>query len=982
MLARESLNLALPKLRTIITGLPRSSPERKRAEHTLKSVEGALASCGTHGAPPGKYAVNVEGYARNSTAPYTQNEGVPVEELINILGHSTDPDTQALRQKLLDNSETYFEAHYTGAHATDSTVWTQAEKDKQDLRTRLEAKLISHDYRSTGDEGDDYKKAMEALRARRELKLTPPPAPPQPPQNPTTGSLDQMRDQYLHAKRLRGNVFRGKIMGGLFGRKLNVGGNNQPGAVLFAGQDMYFGGKQGATELETVRTQYQDALNQHRVQVLQTLEQTLDQQVTAGTLTPAGKTAQMQTRMIELLEEEDVTTGTRAKGGIEKNFFEKFKTAWRRHSGKRLIGGLLLSGTAIATGGTAVGAGIVVTRAAVGTVGTYISTEAALERYTSLLGHKNGLVRRISKMPNSVTGQDRNRLLASLPQEEIRQEAARLRMLQVEKGVPIGQLATLGDDGAIAALILQRDNELAAQEAMQTAGVPGAIANLISARLATEINCRNQTVESAVNTERKKKMARKIIATVAGATSGWLIGGKLLDNSSTSSGLPKPPDAPPHNLPDPLAHPSYEGNIAGDGLPINDHPYDFNMDVVHKNEGIEHVFRRQIEHDSVLAGRLGYHGAPGDTKALHEFSGGAAHKLAIDEGYVDKATGEEIRVGPVDELAYKIKLEGDTIKVDEIRVHGGFQEGHQAGASFEGTQKDSYEYRDYPHHGPAHPAPVETLSNPKHTFIQPEEHGKEPLSKIKLGETFEDYSSRNVPRPATILTAEEIQNNLAEKFKMYDHDTTTLQGGPGEVATSTSSPFTAYETALQEQAGVVANTNGISIEEARAMLEEPTLKSMGFTGDVTDKVAVREYLEHMGPEKLNAPREVMQHVFFDDIAKLPREAFNKLIQTDQYNLSRIFPTNTNDPMEMWGKVSQLKVNNLFSTDPSVGIGHLTGTPLDKMSKYLTKLYEVTGEKPRTGVIFGVGAENVEDYIKRALVKAAQVEGGLDAVKIK
>ena len=101
-------------------------------------------------------------------------------------------------------------------------------------------------------------------------------------------------------------------------------------------------------------------------------------------------------------------------------------------------------------------------------------------------------------------------------------------MLQVEKGVSINNLGTLGDSGRIVALIIKRDNELAAQEAMQANESPTlGFAEALSARLATEINLRNEIVEREVDKERLKKMARKTVATLAGGFVGWLIGGKL-----------------------------------------------------------------------------------------------------------------------------------------------------------------------------------------------------------------------------------------------------------------------------------------------------------------------------------------------------------------------------------------------------------------------------------------------------------------------
>ena len=232
---REKLNLALVKLQEIIGKLPKEGRDYMRALHTLQSVEGAISLLGKSGAPKGKYAVSVEGYPGNPQEPYVQNEGIPVDELVDILRNvaremnrdiptkealaemkkkvkeldelykmaieETDKaakynqwekarkeyrraeelcdlgpsqqarDLKTIADELFKNSQGYFEAHYTKEHGEGESVWTQEEKNKQDLRTRLEAKLVSLDYRATGTEEGDYSAGMDILKNRRELKL-------------------------------------------------------------------------------------------------------------------------------------------------------------------------------------------------------------------------------------------------------------------------------------------------------------------------------------------------------------------------------------------------------------------------------------------------------------------------------------------------------------------------------------------------------------------------------------------------------------------------------------------------------------------------------------------------------------------------------------------------------------------------------------------------------------------------------------------
>ena len=110
---------------------------------------------------------------------------------------------------------------------------------------------------------------------------------------------------------------------------------------------------------------------------------------------------------------------------------------------------------------------------------------------------------------------------------------------------------------------------------------------------------------------------------------------------------------------------------------------------VHKGEGVEHAFIRQIENNQELAKELGFKGDPSDTKVLHEFAGREAHIIAIKEGYADN-TGNEVRVAEADKIAYEIKIEDGHILVEEKTVGGEILETHHEGDKFE-EKVDKYE---------------------------------------------------------------------------------------------------------------------------------------------------------------------------------------------------------------------------------------------------------------------------------------------------
>lgn len=112
--------------------------------------------------------------------------------------------------------------------------------------------------------------------------------------------------------------------------------------------------------------------------------------------------------------------------------------------------------------------------------------------------------------------------------------------------------------------------------------------------------------------------------------------------------------------------------------------------LVHKGEGIENSFIRQIEHNHELAKELGFKGDFNDTKALHEFAGRQAHVIAIKEGYVDN-NGGEVRIAEADKIGYEIKMENGHVSVVERTSGGDIVETHHEGDKFE-EQIDKGEY--------------------------------------------------------------------------------------------------------------------------------------------------------------------------------------------------------------------------------------------------------------------------------------------------
>jgi hypothetical protein len=110
--------------------------------------------------------------------------------------------------------------------------------------------------------------------------------------------------------------------------------------------------------------------------------------------------------------------------------------------------------------------------------------------------------------------------------------------------------------------------------------------------------------------------------------------------------------------------------------------------IIHKGEGIENAFIRQIEHNTEMAKSLGWD----EKENLHHFAQNEAHALAIKEGYVD-TNGNEIRINVADKVGYEIKMENGHATVFEKSLDGKLTDiAHHEGDSFE-KDTEKYEYK-------------------------------------------------------------------------------------------------------------------------------------------------------------------------------------------------------------------------------------------------------------------------------------------------
>src|SRR6056297_538333 len=148
--------------------------------------------------------------------------------------------------------------------------------------------------------------------------------------------------------------------------------------------------------------------------------------------------------------------------------------------------------------------------------------------------------------------------------------------------------------------------------------------------------------------------------------------------------------------------------------------------VIQEGEGIEHAFIRQLKADP---GKFGFDGDPDDTEAVNKWAGQQAHRIALDSGYVDADTGQEVRVGG--EGKGKVAYVLETEDKGNIKVRENFSEQeeelHEAGSKFE-TAQDQEDY-EYSYKGEKEPE----FSKPE-DLAEQEIKGTSPLEEIIEGD--------------------------------------------------------------------------------------------------------------------------------------------------------------------------------------------------------------------------------------------------------
>ncbi|MCL5008931.1 MAG: hypothetical protein M1400_01160, partial [Patescibacteria group bacterium] len=191
---REYLDRAVLELKNLLKDLPRDSKEGQRAEHTLRAVEWAVGNLGKNGAGEGKYRLEMKDHEGKPAkwpdgSPAVQDEGVPVDELIDLLkGRAQELNTEVRKKDSVKKKKQAMDAlweRYNLAHEVDlkdqthdkAWVYSQWEQAKKAYEAAQEAYELGYDAKGKElDElaGELYKRSETHFQAHfsHELPLS------------------------------------------------------------------------------------------------------------------------------------------------------------------------------------------------------------------------------------------------------------------------------------------------------------------------------------------------------------------------------------------------------------------------------------------------------------------------------------------------------------------------------------------------------------------------------------------------------------------------------------------------------------------------------------------------------------------------------------------------------------------------------------------------------------------------------------------
>ena len=394
--------------------------------------------------------------------------------------------------------------------------------------------------------------------------------------------------------------------------------------------------------------------------------------------------------------------------------------------------------------------------------------------------------------------------------------------------------------------------------------------------------------------------------------------------------------------------------------------------VIHRGEGIEHAFIRQIEHNPQLQTELGF--KPGDD--LHSFAQRQAHLLATRMGYVD-GVGNEVRVLIPDKVSYEIKFSGGHITGVEERMiaDGSIVETHGLGTSFE--QSDVRESYEYPRGsgsnlatgpGPSGeilpPAPrIPNIDIPNDLTAQPGDTDVirpfEPGEAATIGEHGLNnripFTSGGSGHPIEPPHGYDEANLVPPTNPAYDHRPVGYRGedsirtGNGDIRTFTQRPGVRFESdngpirpSGSEVGGRTFTTHtGVHFQSDNPYRNWGGYRSYGFSRGA--------HVLHEIGNPYGLSEADLDHV---------STVFNSAVHD-------IFPA---DMETAWADYSTRSAADLLNTPPE----ELAGDgPMSRLVNYLREVRRETGVNPGGRTLLFGKAEGVEKWLFRALQSVAR-----------
>ena len=349
--------------------------------------------------------------------------------------------------------------------------------------------------------------------------------------------------------------------------------------------------------------------------------------------------------------------------------------------------------------------------------------------------------------------------------------------------------------------------------------------------------------------------------------------------------------------------------------------------VIHKGEGIEHAFIRQIERPE-LAKQFGFTGDVSDTKALHAFAQRQAHLLAIKEGYVS-SDGQEIRVAGADKMAYEINMDSGYPVIEEKTISGEIIETHQEGDPFEKITED-YEYK----HGGNRGIAQGDATPPRTSVVEGAESTPRDAAEVITPP----------PRPTVEEVRARVLENMPEtpsgKNVIYDSRTgSNIPANNDEVVNRIMNTPAGRNVIYNSRTGPNNYGNQAYFAGRRVEYFQNLSES--------DNLILQTHPE-----------------FGTNPFGLTGEELIEVYKESRRNIDILF----GDQVDHWNILKNQRAD-MFIKNTDLAKGDTNGLSYGYLAKYLQKLQEVTGLEPK-GSLFGLrNAETAERYITRALQKA-------------